>query len=150
MQLNVSQLPVETQKQIEVLKWTIGEYVKQMGKSRRVDAKVGADQQRALWLCIKNVIGQNPSLFTPLFTILLEEFAKYKDECFNERLAFRFFEHVRLEPEEVRAFRSMLSLLIRTTSLKTRGLVVAQIDFNLLLRDLSETARQNLTLFYKS
>lgn len=138
-----------TQVSLDALQQRIDAYVTAMNPATPVSTEEGVRAQTALWSIIRHVLSKTDGEFVVLYAKLLENVLTYRRTVFNERYVYRFFEHLRLSPNDRRNFERMLNLLLVTCDPKSRRLALRQVNLNTTVSGFADNnVQQRIIGFY--
>lgn len=142
-------MATSTETSLMALDERIGDYVSHMQPSKPISSEEGVRQQTALWNAIKYVLGKTEGEFVAVYARLLEHVLEHRKTVFNERYVYRFFEHLRLSPNERRNFERMVNLMLATCDPKSRRLSLRQVNLPTTLAGFADNALQQRVIgFY--
>lgn len=109
----------------------------------------GASQQVRLFRTIQTILRQKGSDFNAMFGQLLSLIHEHRQDVFNERYLFRYFDQLSLTSRERRNFERLLSLFIDTCDPKLRNKVSERVDISAVMEGYGDNeAQQRVMSFY--
>lgn len=123
-------------------------YLQKMAPGLPVDTKDGVFLQQGLWKLIQTISNTDDD-FDQSFRLLIGFFKEYKDTTLSERYIFRFVENMTMGSENIRAFQSVINIImIAATTINKRD-VKKQVDLNRAMSSaLTEEARQRIISYF--
>jgi hypothetical protein len=123
-------------------------YIQKMAPGLPLDIKDGVFLQQGLWKLIQTISNTDDD-FDQSFKILIDFFREYKGTTLSERYIFRFVENMTMGSENIRAFQSVINIImIAATTINKRD-VKKQVDLNRALNSgLTEEARQRIISYF--
>lgn len=103
-------------------------YLERMAPNRPVDAKVGIEEQKALYRSIQNIINRQEEYFTPLFTALLFIFKSETKGALSDRYRMRFMDNITLPVGDRKAFANLSQMLAIVADPKSRAVAMKQVS----------------------
>lgn len=126
-QLDVILKNVPAAHQVDITR--IRTYLQVMAPKRPVDAKVGVNEQVALYRSIQNIINRQEEYFTQLFTALLFIFkAEGKTGAMSDRYRMRFMDNITLHQGDRKAFANLTQMLHILADAKSREVAMGQVN----------------------
>lgn len=148
--LNTTNTPIdEHPPAIRSVYTRIRNYVIAMDLTKRIDPKVGAQQQRDLYNTFIMALNTDARVSFICLNILLFVYDSLKDSVFSERYAYRYIDRLELAGQQIRTFRYISHLFISTANPGTRRINLRRVDLMLVANSISiEIAKDNLVRYY--
>jgi hypothetical protein len=120
----------------------VDSYCEAMKPRKPINPKVeGANQQKALWKIIDQILNLPGPLFTVAWTNFLAKVKEHRQGVFHEKYAFRFLEHTKLENKVVTNYRNLIYLAMHTCDPKSRQQALKMCSIELVCQNLTPNQR---------
>lgn len=117
-------------------------YCDAMKPGRPVNGRTdGANHQKTLFRLIDQILNLPGPLFTVAWTNFLATIKQHRQGAFNEKYAFRFFEHTKLEAAAVLNYRNLIHLAIHTADPQSRLQMLKMIDIGMVCQNMTPNQR---------
>lgn len=117
-------------------------YCDAMKPGKPINGRVeGANQQKALFKLIDQILNLPGPLFTVAWTNFLTTVKQNRQGAFSERHAFRFLEHTKLEAAVVLNYRNLIHLAIHTADPQSRRQMLKMIDIGMVCQNMTPNQR---------
>lgn len=117
-------------------------YCTAMKPGKPINGKLeGANQQKALFKLIDQILSLSGPLFTVAWTNFLTTVKQHRTGAFSEKHAFRFFEHTKLETAVVLNYRNLIHLAIHTADPQSRRQMLKMIDIGMVCQNMTPNQR---------
>lgn len=117
-------------------------YCAAMKPGKPINGRVeGANQQKALFRLLDQILNLPGPLFTVAWTNFLATVRQHRQGAFGEKYAFRFFEHTKLEAAVVLNYRNLIHLAIHTADPQGRRQMLKMIDIGMVCQNMTPNQR---------
>ena len=125
------------------------EYVAAMGPKAPVDAITGQTHQRKLYNSFLTALQAGNGEYMIAITVIMYFFHRYRNECFDLRLVYRFMDTIKLDATNRSAFQQLINLFVETANPATRARGLKAADLNKVVTFLpSNKCKEHLLAFY--
>lgn len=128
------------------------EYADHLAPGKPVEDNVGGRLQYRLWTAFQTLINNTaPGEFKAVWNNVLAISLEHKAGVFNEYLMFRFTDQWQQAPDTLRAYNSLLNLILITADPNARQAALKQVNLDYALAlGYTEQGRGNLINFYRT
>lgn len=134
---------------LQFAKYNMEQYARNMGQGVAVDETGAAANQTSLYHTMTKLLRLEGRDFMDGWTMLLDFVNANRTTMFSEKQCFRGIRTMKLSDRERQNFEQLMNLVIRTANPNTRYAQVKDINFEVVLRGISdETIRQRVMSYY--
>lgn len=126
-------------------------YMEDMKSNVMVTEAAGANHQLELYHALNRLYGYHGDGFKELYKWVLKAVSKNRRElgAFCDKYVMRYHSWMNLSVNELKQYRSLLSLLLVTADLKLKSEVTKRVDVQAIIDEITDkTAKDNLLNFY--
>ncbi len=134
---------------LQFAKYNMEQYARNMGQGVAVDETGAAANQTSLYHTMTKLLRLEGRDFMDGWTMLLDFVNANRTTMFSEKQCFRGIRSMKLSDRERQNFEQLMNLVIRTANPNTRYAQVKDINFEVVLRGISdENIRQRVMSYY--